>query len=73
MDNPETLATLGKQENGTQTKTHTQHQENRPVANHCRLQLKGPFVLNKESFLQNKDYLSVSSVFFSARGLWNRQ
>jgi hypothetical protein len=24
----ETLATLGKQENGTQTKTHTQHQEN---------------------------------------------
>jgi hypothetical protein len=24
MDNPETLATLGKQENGTQTKTHTQ-------------------------------------------------
>jgi hypothetical protein len=28
MDNPETLATLGKQENGKQTKTHTQHQEN---------------------------------------------
>jgi hypothetical protein len=23
MDNPETLATLGKQENGKQTKTHT--------------------------------------------------
>ena len=28
MDNPETLATLGKQGNGTQTKTHTHDQEN---------------------------------------------
>jgi hypothetical protein len=28
MDNPETLATLGKQENGKQTKTHTLDQEN---------------------------------------------
>jgi len=28
MDNPETLATLGKQENGTQTNTHTLDQKN---------------------------------------------
>jgi hypothetical protein len=28
MENPETLATLSKQENGTQTKTHTYDQEN---------------------------------------------
>ena len=28
MYNPETLATLGKQENGTQTKTHTHDQKN---------------------------------------------
>jgi hypothetical protein len=28
MVNPETLATLGKQENGTKTQTHTHDQEN---------------------------------------------
>jgi hypothetical protein len=34
----------------------------RPVANPRGLQLKGPFDLNKERFLQNKDYLPVNSV-----------
>jgi hypothetical protein len=28
MDNPETLATLGKQENGTKTQKHKHDQEN---------------------------------------------